>query len=288
MNNAHPLAATLARIPATDWQPRADMGDLESGWFRATEMFENDALLDEALALQAANYPNMEPRTRASYLIGEMGWYIPAAAVMAYFAEQRVPDLALENVALRITTFKWQEGEYSGESKRLDVRFLSGRFAALPDDPDADHPDAIIVRDETVLREWLRTSVEAHFAPMIERLFTKTRLGRQAQWNLVADSCAALFLGAGDLLCDEPRAQGEGLAFVKAPNSPMKNLKTGYVTLEFEGHCETFRARGGCCRYYTVSDTAEKCSTCVLNKPEERDQHLLEYMARKYAQGVAT
>lgn len=284
MENDHPLAATLARIPVTTWQPSADIGALEADWFSATEMSENEARLDEALALQAADYPQMEARTRGSYLIGEYAWYIPSAAITALLAERRVPDLSLDNVALRVSTVQWQNGEYSGESKRLDVRFLSGRFAALPDDPDANHPDALILPDEAALREWLRNTIEEHFSPLVEQVFAKTRLGRQAQWNLVADACAALFLGAGELVSDQPRGEAEGLAFVKAHGSPMKNPKTGYFTLEYAGHCETYRARGGCCRYYTVSEDAEKCSTCVLVKPEERDQRILTYMAKRYAQ----
>lgn len=288
MENTHPLAVTLARIPVSTWQPTADIGTLEAGWFRATEMCENEARLDEALALQAADHPNMEARTRASYLIGFYSWYLPAAAITALLAERRVPDLSPENVALQLSTIQWQDGEYSGESQRLDVRFLSGRFAALPDDPDANHPDALILPNETALREWLRNTIEAHFTPMIEQLFAKTRLGRQAQWNLVADACAALFLGSGELVSDQPHGEAQGLAFVKAPGSHMENPKTGYFTLEYEGHCETYRARGGCCRYYTVAEDAEKCSTCVLVKPEERDQRLLAYMAQRYAPAVVS
>jgi len=288
MNNAHPLAATLARIPVSTWQPTASIGALEADWFRATEMSENAARLDEALALQAVDYPQMEARTRGSYFIGEYAWYVPCAAITALLAERRAPDLSVDNVALRVSTVQWQEGEYSGESKRLDVRFLSGRFAALPDDPDANHPDAVIVPDETALREWLRNAIEAHFAPLVEQVYAKTRLGRQAQWNLVADACAALFLSAGEMVSDQPRGEAQGLAFVKTPGSHLQNPKTGYFTLEYEGHCETYRARGGCCRYYTVSENAEKCSTCVLLKPEERDARILKYMTERYTKAAVS
>jgi hypothetical protein len=143
--------------------------------------------------------------------------------------------------------------------------------------------------DVHTLRQWLRTTLENHFAPLIERVFERTRLSHHAQWLLVADSCAALFLYLGQQLGEPARAMDEGLAFVRASGSPMNNRKTGYVTLEWNGHSDTFRARGGCCRYYTVSESGDDyCTTCVLRKPEDRDARMLKYMSEKYAQEAAS
>lgn len=288
-DNPHPLAKTLARMTAGNAYFYADMGQLDTGWFLATDLIQDgSAAFEQALAHQAIRHPHMEARTRGSYWIGEYSWYVPAVAVTAYLAERRVPDLSPDNLALRFSRYTWHEGGESGEAERLEVRFLSGRFAALPADPAASHPDAVIVPDTDALREWLRTSLEAHLTPLIERVHSRTRLGRHAQWCLVADSCAALFLHGGQALDDEPRGKAEGLAFVKAPGSPMKNPNTGYVSLRYLDHRETFRTRGGCCRYYTVAEDGYKCATCVLRKPEERDQLLLDYMARKYAKETAS
>jgi hypothetical protein len=213
-------------------------------------------------------------------------WYVSAAAIAAYLVARRVPDPAPANMALRYRTYTWEADGETGESERIDVRFLSGRFAALPDDPAANHSDALVLPDAVTLREWLRIELEAHLSPLIDRIYAATRLGQRAWWNLVADACAALFLHAGKVLGDPVPAQSEGLAFVKAAGSPMHNPDTGYITLEWAGHCETFRARGGCCRYYTLPDS-DKCTTCVLRPAEERDQRLRDYLAQKYAQSPA-
>jgi hypothetical protein len=286
----HPLATALRHSRTVDTEAYADIGAVEAGWLMVAGFSDpQTTLLEEALARQAKDRPHMEARTRGSYWIGEYSWYVPLAAITAYLTEKRVPDLSQENVALRFRTYTWHEGDESGEAQRLDVRFLSGRFACLPDDTAADHPDALVLPNADALREHLRTTLEAHLTPIIERVYAETKLSRHAQWMLVADSCAALFLHSGQALGDEAYARAEGMAFVKAPGSPMNNNKTGYISLQYLDHCDTFRARGGCCRYYTVSESGDDyCTTCVLRKPEERDQRLLAYMSKKYAQEAAS
>jgi len=288
IERAAPLRETLKKLETLAGQAY-DIGVAEVGWFAAAQFCDPQSnLLDDALMRQAKDYPHMDARTRGAYFIGEYSWYVPEATIGAYLLAKRVPDLSAENIALRSRTYIWHEGEHSGEAERLDVRFLSGRFACLPDDPAADHPDAFILPDSHTLREWLREKLEAHLAPLIERVYARTKLSRHAQWMLVADACAAQFLHIGRKLGDEAHAKAEGMAFIKATDSPMNNNKTAYISLQYLDHCDTFRARGGCCRYYTVSETGKDyCTTCVLRKPEERDARLLAYMQKKYAEAAS-
>lgn len=277
----HPIAATLTRIrPLDEHYLTAEVGALEPGWFCAADLLAADSpLLAEGLARQTALHPGMPPRTAGSFFIGEYVWYVFAAAVGAYLAEQRVPDLAPEHLALRYQSYTWEgEGE-STPAERIDVRFLRARCAALPADPAADQLDVTILPDHIALRDHLRTSLEAHLAPLVAQIHALTGLGPTAQWRLVADGCAALFLNLGKALGDAEQAQAEGLAFVKAAGSPLNNPQTGYFTLEHNGTCATFRARGGCCRYYTVPP-GEKCTMCVLRPPAERDARLRAYLER--------
>lgn len=284
----HPLAATLKRVTVVDENAYADIGSLEAGWFLAADLLvPRLTRLEEALARQAVQHPEMEARTRGSYFLGEYSWYVPDAVIAAYLAERRVPDLSLKNLALRSRTYTWHEGAESGEAERIDMRLLNGRFACLPDDPAAAHPDATVLPDADALHEHLRVSLEAHLTPLIERVHLLTRLGHHAQWCLVADSVAALFLHKVRALNDEAGGKAEGLAFIKAAEAPMNNPNTSYISLHYLDHRATFRARGGCCRYYTVSKTGKDyCSTCVLRKPEDRDARLLAYMQQKYAKAA--
>jgi hypothetical protein len=277
-----PLAATVARVAALDPYLIAEAGDLEPGWFRAADLPSVDgAQLGIGLAHAIADYPGAEARVAGAFFVGHYVWYLAAAAIGCYLAERRVPDLAPEQVALRYSSYTWEQDGATGTAERIDVRFLSGRFAALPGDLAADHARALILPDEAALRDWLRRRLEAHLEPLIEAIAARTRLGRRAQWNLAADACARLFLHAGEKLGAGERGRAEGLAFVKAAGSPLRNPATGYLTLEHLGHRETFCVRGGCCLYYRVAP-GENCATCVLRPAAERNQGLLDYMARKY------
>lgn len=282
-----PLAATLARVSALDQLLGADLGPLEPGWFPATRLHDPASPeLAEALARAVARYPAPERRVMGSFFANEYAWYVPAAAVAAFLAEGRAPDLSPEHVALRFGRYTWSAGGASGEAERLDVRFLGGRFATLPGDPEAGHEDAVVLPDAAALRAWLRSGLEAHLAPLFVAVTAWSGLGARAQWNLAADSLAAVFLEAGRRLGDEARGQAEGLACVRADGSRFRNAGTGYVTVEAGGHCETFRTRGGCCLFYRI-EPGNKCAACVLRPAAERLERLRAYLARKHAEGVS-
>jgi hypothetical protein len=72
------------------------------------------------------------------------------------------------------------------------------------------------------------------------------------------------------------------------PGSPLANrqLHSIEVTLRDDACPErvlasyTFRARGGCCRFYRA-EGGSLCSTCVLQPPAERERILQAAMRRK-------
>lgn len=270
------LAETLARVSALDHYLRATRIDaLSEGWLGATDLVAPDGIaLDAALQHILTPYAATpdDRHVAASLLINAYAWSLSAAAIASYLTEGRVPDLDAGNVALRFSA----PGE--DEESSFGIAFLSDRMAVLPNDVAAGSPDAIGLADRTEVREWLRRRLEAHMAPLIEAVYRRTRLGRRAQWNLVADDCASLFLWVGEKIGAIDAACAEGLAFVSAAGSPMAPSKTSYFTLEANGRCETFRKRGGCCLYYKMP-AGRNCSTCSLISTAERDRRLLEYMA---------
>ncbi|WP_442580069.1 (2Fe-2S)-binding protein [Mesorhizobium sp. ASY16-5R] len=81
------------------------------------------------------------------------------------------------------------------------------------------------------------------------------------------------------------------MTILKQPGSPLFNRQLHYfdLTLRDEGQREllswTFRARGGCCRFYTV-EGGKLCSTCVLKNAAERDNELLDAMRRRFGSPI--
>lgn len=245
-----PLRETLSALENLTGQ-FYDIGELENpAWFPSTDLINlNSPVLDQSLARQTVRYSGMDARTQASFFVNEFSWYFTEAAIGSYLMAKRVPDLSAENIVLRFSTYIWHEDGESGEAERLDVRFLSGRFACLPDDSAADHPDAQVLPNVDALRDQLRTTLESYLTPIIDRLYEQTRLSRHAQWLLVADACAAQFLQIGRKLGNGEHSQAEGLAFIKAASSPMHNDKTGYFVPLSPSSNPTV---AGCCSFSSV------------------------------------
>lgn len=128
-------------------------------------------------------------------------------------------------------------------------------------------------------------AIEQHLSPLIDILFKKTGLARSALWRLVADAIAGRWLEVGRQLSCLDRARDEAMRVVKHAGSPLYNKQLHFFDLTLHNDngrpigSWTFRARGGCCRYYTVVESA-LCSTCVLQKRHIRDAELLETMRR--------
>ena len=171
------------------------------------------------------------------------------------------------------------------EGRTARVRFLSAAFHT-EHESHAGFADAKAVLDRTGLRARFRLGVD-HFRPLIDRLHGKSGLSRNALWRLTGNSVAALFLDAGQRFERELEARADAMAILKQPGSPLTNRQMHYFDLAVhdDEHPErvllarSFRARGGCCRFY-LAEGGMLCSTCVLLDPAERDRALVDAMRR--------
>jgi len=265
-----PLAATLERL-STAGSTEEGMGLSARlglpdgpGWIKVADLVTDLDRLDDAMRRMGQTY-GLENRAFAgTFLLRDLLWTVLAPAVAVFLAERRLPDLDAQNVAVRV-------GE-DGFCK--DVAFLGARFLALPEDPEAGHPDAVVVPVEDVLDLGVRIPVsEAYLQDMIPALRElRVRRGTRLLGRVAADVCVEAFIYVGRGLGREE--EGLELATRLLAGPPPLRAPLDYRVIEFPGGSETAPIRNACCLYYKTG--AGTCFTCPRKTDEERARQLSE------------
>ncbi|WP_421404451.1 (2Fe-2S)-binding protein [Agrobacterium fabrum] len=253
-------------------------GPMLAGWTTSAALFSSPSALEEFLDYEGSFDPGVDLKSRAAFLMSDYCYIFFMATVPLLVGRGVVPDVSPEAVSLQFYT---HHGEHDGEPmtvRRAHVRLLSPQIFT-----DRDAGPFSTVTDHAGLCERFRIGVEQHFHPLVEALAKRTGFSKNAQWRLVGDAIAGRFLDVGRRFGCLTEAMASAMAIVKVQVSPLNNRQLGYFDLTLHDSAlkdpftYTFRARGGCCRYYTVKG-AEKCPTCVLKSNEERDAILLQEM----------
>ncbi|WP_367133133.1 (2Fe-2S)-binding protein [Saccharothrix sp. HUAS TT1] len=248
-----PVARTLAGVsvyegfelrfglPADrgDWVPCADfMGQPErfDAWRKA---------LAEWLREQYGEAPD---RTTAGYV---MSWYLNVVGVLGgllFHAARRVPSLRPADLAVKLPA--------EGRPHVIGVALLNDDFACLPDDPEADHPTASVVADETALAALLRARFAAHSAQFVGAFGPTVRLGRRMLWAAATDALDSAAWTAGQLCGDETAGVLDAALLLPAKLDPFTSGSTLRAT-----DTGWTRRRESCCFHYVLPN-AEACATC--------------------------
>ena len=153
------------------------------------------------------------------------------------------------------------------------------RFAALPNDPASDHPDAILAAGRSALyeqmKDWLfRDNLEL----VIPDLQRAAGASPRVSWNAVA----AAFSQALNRLYAVAGRPAEVVAAAETifpdPESPI----CGQLTMEeFESQGRTgfFSRRRGCCLWWRSPRANDYCSNCILLPRQEQDRRFGEMLA---------
>lgn len=275
---AHPLAAAAEACSAVWSELRVELGPLEPGWIKARDFFASPAAIDSFLALERALYPGADLKSCAAFMMRDYLSNFSLATVPLFLDRGLVPDLAPARVALWFHDVVQEQDGRTYAVRRAHVRYLSPAYTT--DRPDAaPHADARTVADRPRLCEQFRTGLENHVRPLVAALTARTGLASGALWRLAGDAIAGRFLDVGEKLGRLEEAKAAALLILKQPGSPLANRQLHFFDIELNDDAGsplgvwTFRARGGCCRYYTL-EGGSFCTTCVLKPANERDVEL--------------
>jgi hypothetical protein len=279
----HPLRAALVAQAGLWPEQRVEVGGMEPGWVTAETLFADRAALEEQLDFYNALHHGTDRKTCAAGLIIDQGQAVAVATVALFAGFGMVPDFSPSQFALRFETGESTHDGHVHQVRHTQARFLSPAFRTLRAE-DARHPDARALTDRDGLVSLYRSGIETYFRPLVTRLREMTGLSRTALWRLIGDAIAGRFLEAGRHFNCLAEAKASAMAILKQPGSPLNNRQLHYFDLtvrdgENRSFSHTFRARGGCCRFYRV-DSGTLCPTCVLKPAERRDAELRLAMRR--------
>jgi hypothetical protein len=261
-----PISGTLSRAAERIEYLSAAYSETPEGWHLASDVvFDPDAvraLLDQVMAI----YGTDNRQISAAFLVLGYFWSPMLAALACYTIDRRLPDLSADTVAFNL----------SG-----GVRFTSPRFYALPDDPDAGHPDAVILPDRDALRGRLVQQLEQeHAEPLFATLRSVAPYGLNGMRANYVDRLVSAVIWIAESLKDPEIARSEVPAFVSRMT---ETRRAGIIELHHDGRAGIYQQRSGCCLNYRLPGK-EKCDTCSLRPLEER----LTIFRGLLAEGVGT
>lgn len=273
----HPLGQSFQRLAAFNRYLTICLGEQSgAGWHTPEGLLAPDApLLPALIAATQQRFQTTVPNLIGSALFQSYQWPLIAAGVACYLIERRVPDLSVGNVQLRLS----EAGDAVG------IAFREGAFAALPDDPAAQHPQATLLLDADALRAHLRVGLETHLGWVIERLEERVGCRSVGLWLAAADRCVSTLLWlmqAQESTIGLAALDAEVAALCRVPGSPLATDKVGLLPIIHQGQTHLFLDRATCCYWYKT-EGGEYCSTCPHLTRDERQERLQRYVATQHA-----
>ena len=268
----HPLVLSLREAGELDPYLEMPVRDVdETGWSPAITLFQDDDtnLRELVMGYGYARWGATNNHVAGSAFIIAYLTRLIYPMVGQYVLKRRVPRATLENLSFHRT------------NGLIDATGLSfPRFAALPDDPAAGHPDAVVVYSEADLyrhfNDWaFKSNLEIVIAALRRSVPASVKVSRNAVgaacgqalhrlYNLVEDK--SLVLGAAETLFGDPSSLIYG--------------QVSMEVIEHEGKKGFFARRAGCCLVWRTRENDGYCSNCILQPREEQTRRFIEVLER--------
>lgn len=270
-----PLAQTYGRVRLGNPWLQVYSGEHPAGVVcPLSAWLDTDSLVpDEQLALMAGHYHTEDRDILVRFSFSSFVYALASAAVGAFAIDRRVPVLDLAPADLRVRV---------GRSGVVDAFvFPDTRFWRLPDDPDANHPDAVPVADEQELRDRLRDGLVHACAPLIAALRSRARIGARALWISAAETCASILIDSLPPGTAASEAQAAADQLIGSAGSPLR-ARPEIIMLTSGGQQQVGLLGSDCCTNFKIPGEAY-CSTCPHRPRHERIEAMQSWLAERAA-----
>ncbi|MFY0665001.1 MAG: (2Fe-2S)-binding protein [Natronospirillum sp.] len=225
-------------------------------------------VLSTALLLHQQAEPRLDVKASGAYLVNRLAWDISAVLAWLDLNHYDLSALTPETLGVHsVIEREWHKGEWH--------RYVVYQFA-LTD---------LNATGETLPPEVVAGYAYQLFEHLIPALAAQVRLSANALWRLVTDGLSAAYLYVGKEQQQPDRAMARVRAVIEAAGKPLANKQWqfNYYSVAAEDSPTQqplgnwFRARGGCCRYYTL-EGKDYCTSCVHVSEDERRERLTRYL----------
>lgn len=236
-----PLLTTLARVDAVQPWLGLRLGTSGSGWLRCEELLADpDAVADWQDRLRralVARHRSQVPARTVEAFVRDAYVRIPAQpGGLCFGVDRRVPKLAPEHLAVRI------EGTVV-----TGIALLDPRFACLPGDSAARHPDAEVVPDLAALARRLREEVQGHAARFFQVERRLARRGPHQLWGAAVDALDSAVADGSDAAAGPARALSDARTVLPGGIAPWPSASRTTLLAVAGGRRRISRVRVTCC-----------------------------------------
>lgn len=225
----------------------------ERGWHRTGDLLDDPGLLRAVVEQGARALARAQPggpaavrsTVAAALLLSDWCWALAALGAGPLALDGRIPVLSPSAVWLHVA-----------DARVTGVATTSAQFSCVAADPEAQHPDALVVGD---LDTALRGALTAH----LERLHLALRHGPVP---LLRRGPRAMYGSAGDGLATALRLQAEqaedGEDLLKTAERLLAQAPASWGRHGFDRSATgVSRVRTSCCLWYRLPDTSA-CASC--------------------------
>jgi hypothetical protein len=204
------------------------------------------------------------------------GW-ASGVAIAPFLLYQSVPDVRLENVALKFSEQTFFERVSLVEPRGVIV--YGGELKSVPSAETIEiEARAGASLDSPELIAHLRTRLIEQAEPVIDALYDWSRFSKRELWGQIASSWGAQFTGVLGHLNRYLESMQRARAFFDVPGF-IRGMSPAFYPVVHRNMTRIYQRRASCCLYFRLPNT-HYCASCPLVSQPERVERNKQWMEK--------